>query len=296
MENSKCLSFRDHFLPEILSHWDFTVKVWLQPDTRFVLKTISCAAWLRNLNTTHWASLWREMSHFNEPPQGDESRTLPNGDSVLCFVLKIAHGTLATINVSAITVITVWSFKNGKASLGESKTHISLKHSLLCTQEREQPCWLGVRAPLAGSRRGFFASSSLPLAVSFTKHSLGEKGASRHQPGESESESLLVVSDSLWPHGLYSAWNSPGQNTGMESFSLLQGIFPTQGSNPGLLRCRRILYQLSHKGSRRTRLGQPIPSPADCPGPGIELGSLALQADSSLEGIPSLEKHSQLSG
>ena len=33
------------------------------------------------------------------------------------------------------------------------------------------------------------------------------------------------------------------------SCSLLQGIFPTQGSNPGLLHCRRILYQLSHKGS-----------------------------------------------
>ena len=198
MENSKRLSFRDHFLPEILSHWDFTVKVWLQPDTGFVLKTISCAAWLRNLDTTHWASLWREMCHFNEPPQGGESRTLPNGDSVLCFVLKIAHGTLAIINVSAITVITVWSLKNGKASLGESKTHVSLKHSLLCTQEREQPCWLGVRAPLAGSRRGFFASSSLPLAVPFTKHSLGEKGASLHQPGESESESHVWLFVTPW--------------------------------------------------------------------------------------------------
>lgn len=40
-------------------------------------------------------------------PLGGESRTLPNGDSVLCFVLKIARGTLATINVSAIMVITV---------------------------------------------------------------------------------------------------------------------------------------------------------------------------------------------
>ena len=58
-----------------------------------------------------------------------------------------------------------------------------------------------------------------------------------------------VVSDSLRPHGLYSPWNSPGQNTGVGSLSLLQGIFPTQGSNPGLLRCRWILYQLSHKGS-----------------------------------------------
>ena len=53
----------------------------------------------------------------------------------------------------------------------------------------------------------------------------------------------------LRPHGLYSPWNSPGKNTAVGSCSLLQGIFTTQGSNPGLLHCRRILYQLSHKGS-----------------------------------------------
>ena len=52
-------------------------------------------------------------------------------------------------------------------------------------------------------------------------------------------------------HGLYSPWNPPGQNTGVSSLSLLQGIFPTQGSNPALLHCRQILYQLSHKGSPR---------------------------------------------
>jgi len=45
-----------------------------------------------------------------------------------------------------------------------------------------------------------------------------------------------------------SPWNSPGQ-TRVGSLSLLQRIFPTQGSNPGLPHCRQILYQLSHKGS-----------------------------------------------
>ena len=59
------------------------------------------------------------------------------------------------------------------------------------------------------------------------------------------------MSHSLQPHGLYSPWNSPGQNAGVGSLSLLQGIFPTQVSNTGLPRCRRILYQLSHKGSPR---------------------------------------------
>ena len=46
-------------------------------------------------------------------------------------------------------------------------------------------------------------------------------------------------------------WNSLGQNTEVGSLSLLQGIFPTQGSNPGLLHCWWILYHLSHKGSPR---------------------------------------------
>ena len=65
------------------------------------------------------------------------------------------------------------------------------------------------------------------------------------------SESCSDVSDFLRPHGLYSRWNSPGQNTGVGSLSLLQGIFPTQGSNPDLLHCRQILYQLSQQGSPR---------------------------------------------
>ena len=90
-----------------------------------------------------------------------------------------------------------------------------------------------------------------------------------------ESESHSVMSDSFRPHGLYNRWNSPGQNTGVCSQSLLQGIFPTQGqtqisqvdslpaepqgksknkflqhifstqeSNQGLLNCRWILYRV----------------------------------------------------
>ena len=58
----------------------------------------------------------------------------------------------------------------------------------------------------------------------------------------------------FWPggfHGLCSWWNSPEQNSGVGSLSLLEGNFPTQGSNPGLSHCRQILYQLSHKGRPR---------------------------------------------
>ena len=106
-----------------------------------------------------------------------------------------------------------------------------------------------------------------------------------------KSESGSVMSDSLQPHGLHSPWNSAGQNTGVDNFSLtpedlpnpgikpsslalqadslpaepqgkpknagvgnlslLQWIFPTQGSNQGLLHCRQILYYLSYQGSPR---------------------------------------------
>ena len=53
----------------------------------------------------------------------------------------------------------------------------------------------------------------------------------------------------MWPHRLYGSWNFPGQNTGEGSLSLLHRIFPTQGLNPGLLHCRRILHSLSYQGS-----------------------------------------------
>ena len=67
------------------------------------------------------------------------------------------------------------------------------------------------------------------------------------------SESHSVMSDSFRPRGLYSPWNSPSQNTREDSLSLLQGIFPTQESNWGLLHCRQILYQLSYWGSSNSR-------------------------------------------
>ena len=75
---------------------------------------------------------------------------------------------------------------------------------------------------------------------------------------KTESESHSAVSDSLWPHELHSPWNSLGKNTGVGSRSLLQGIFATQGSNPGLPCCRQILYQLNHKGGPLILKLQPI--------------------------------------
>ena len=70
--------------------------------------------------------------------------------------------------------------------------------------------------------------------------------------------SCSVVSDSLRPHGLQptrllSPWDFPGKSTGVGCHCLLQGIFPTQGSNPGLPHCRQTLYPLSHQGSPEIR-------------------------------------------
>ena len=76
-----------------------------------------------------------------------------------------------------------------------------------------------------------------------------KSNTAEHSRLQSETESHSVMSDSLQPRGLYNLWNSPGQNTGVGSLSLLQGIFPTQGFYPGLPHCRQILYQPSHKRS-----------------------------------------------
>ena len=111
----------------------------------------------------------------------------------------------------------------------------------------------------------------------------------------SESEGCSVMSDSLQPHGLYSPWNSPGQNTelslspgikprspawqadslpaeqqrkpkntGVGSPSLLQRIFLSQELNQGLLHYRQILYQLSYQGSPWRRELWPILENLEC--------------------------------
>ena len=93
--------------------------------------------------------------------------------------------------------------------------------------------------------RGTSALFSSGKAFSF---SMGWICNTKHLKG---SENHSVLTDSLQPHRLYRPWISPGQNTGVGSLSLLQGIFPTQGLNLGLPHCRRILYQLSYRGSPR---------------------------------------------
>jgi len=59
------------------------------------------------------------------------------------------------------------------------------------------------------------------------------------------------------PWTIFSLWNSSSQNTRVGSHSLLQGIFPNQGSKPGLPHCRLILYQLRHQGNPPRRIPDP---------------------------------------
>ena len=110
-----------------------------------------------------------------------------------------------------------------------------------------------------------------------TKQQQQDKTLEANRQLKSESESRSVVSDSWRPHGLYSPWKSPAQNTGVGSCFLLQGIFPTQGLNPGLLHCRWILYQLSHKGSlidSWLNLSFPTGSGHDHRGPRLPVGRI----------------------
>ena len=95
-----------------------------------------------------------------------------------------------------------------------------------------------------------------PLTAGFTDASLmtGDVGtfprAACQQdifPGVKGRGARLCLT--LRPREPHSPWNSPGQNAGVGSSSLLQVTFPTQGSTPGLPHCRRILHQLSHQGS-----------------------------------------------
>ena len=109
---------------------------------------------------------------------------------------------------------------------------------------------------------------------------LKQKHLSTHSDKYTYGKKREVASDSSWPRGLYNPRNSPGQNAGVGSLSLLQRIFLTQGLNPGLSHCRRILYQLSQREDQEYWSGWPIPSPGYLPDPRIELGSPALQVDS----------------
>jgi len=141
-------------------------------------------------------------------------------------------------------------------------------------EETGNPLWYSCLGNLNSSLVGYsqWSSKESDTAYQQNRSSLSEP--------ESESARPSVVSASLQHRGLYSPWNSPGQNTGVGSLSLLQGIFPTQGLNPGLPHCSWILYQLSHKGSPGILERVASPFSRGIFQPGIEPESPAFQVDS----------------
>ena len=80
--------------------------------------------------------------------------------------------------------------------------------------------------------------------------------------------------------------DSPGKSTGVGCPAVLQGIFPTQGSNPDVPHCRQILYHLVNREAQEYWSGWPIPSPGDLPYPVMKPESPALQAGSLLSEPP----------
>ena len=93
-----------------------------------------------------------------------------------------------------------------------------------------------------GSSNSYQISRSIRLEIKGTINvmCLNHKPKTIPHPSLKLSESRSVMSDSFKPHGPYSPLNSPSQNTGVGNHSLLQGIFPTQGWNPGLPHCRQF--------------------------------------------------------
>ena len=135
---------------------------------------------------------------------------------------------------------------------GGAKSHTCLKwlSTHACThEETDKPCLSGFRFhPAPSQALPFSPSKFIATPADEVCRVCGGDTYDNHNRKQEKSESCSVFCFySFRPHGLYSPWNSPGQNTGVGSLSLLQGIFSTQRSNPGLLHCRRILYQLNHK-------------------------------------------------
>ena len=113
--------------------------------------------------------------------------------------------------------------------------------------KQETRVWsLGREDPLEKGMATHF--SILTWRIPWTEESL--VGRSPWDGKELDTTEWLSFTHSL-PWSESHSWNSPGKNTGVGRLFLLQGIFPTQGSNPGLLQCRWSLYQLSHEESPR---------------------------------------------
>ena len=105
---------------------------------------------------------------------------------------------------------------------------------------------------------GASIAAAIAAATAAATISAGATAAASLRSRKRPASVTSVLSDSVRPQGLQPAkllcpWDSPGKKTGVNSHCLLQGIFPTQGSNPDLLHCRQILYRLSQETRVRSK-------------------------------------------
>ena len=144
--------------------------------------------------------------------------------------------------------------------LGSIKQLLSQWESESTTRFRESKCEAEILWPTLGSSNSPLTSCPLSTSMSFCSQDQGHRLALMDKIfNDMTKEGLKCVvkvkvaqlCPTVCNPGLYSPWNSPGQNTGVDNLSLCQGVLPIQRVNPGLLHCRQILYQLSHQGSPR---------------------------------------------
>ena len=109
--------------------------------------------------------------------------------------------------------------------------------------------WVGFHKGRAFLLKTLFCYHLHCIKIYVEKKRLKEKSKDDNNGCHWRVVKVIQSCPTLRHHGLHSPCNSPGQNSGVGSCSLLQGIFQTQGSNPGPQHCRQILYQLSHQGS-----------------------------------------------
>ena len=99
--------------------------------------------------------------------------------------------------------------------------------------------------------RKCYARRNRILAQSFVSYHVRERTVYKWKKVIVAQSCLTVQPHGLQPTRLLCPWNSPGGNTGVGCHALLQGIFPTQGSNLDLLHCKQILYGLNHQESHK---------------------------------------------
>ena len=142
----------------------------------------------------------------------------------------------------------------GKEVGERERVHLLCEPQFLLLQTPENNmCLVGLRGlgdPAGQRAQHTDSSQSLSLLLTHPGR-VQVRSLSIRSKGAKSLQSCLTPCDTMdcKPARLLYPWYSPGKNTGVGCYALLKGIFPTQGSNPGLPHCRRILYHLSHQGS-----------------------------------------------